>query len=133
MLDIKGEFNNLWWLAIYSQLGKMGCPKNLYRFLRISFSGRSVTYRTNYSFLVRVYDKGCPQGLNSRPFFWNLVVNAPLELDLGEFVRIITYSDDFALLIEAPKAYICGRRVNIALEKVARWEKLQKITVSAEK
>lgn len=95
MLDVKCAFNNLWWPVIYSQLGKMGSPNNLYRLVRNHLSERSVFHRTAFSSLDCHYDKGCPQSSNSGPFFWNLVVNSLLELDLGEFVRIIAYADDF--------------------------------------
>lgn len=130
MMDVKGAFNNLWGSVIYSQVGKMRYSPNIYRLAHSFLSERSVIYRTTYSSLERQYDKGCSQGSNSGPFFWNIVVHSLLELDLEEFFRIIAYGDDFAVLIEAPNAYICSRRANIVLEKISKWAKLHKLTFS---
>lgn len=69
-------------------------------------SERKVLYLRDISTLVHEYKVGCPQGSNSGPFFWNLVANLLLELDLGRFVKLIAYTDDFALLIEATHAYV---------------------------
>lgn len=77
-------------------------------------------------------DKGCPQGSNPGPFFWNLVANSLLELDLWQYVKVIAYADDVAVLAKAPNAYICDRREN-ALAKIALWAELQKLTFSGEK
>lgn len=133
MLDVKAAFKNSWWPLIYSQLGNMGCPRNMYRLVRSFLSERSVLYRTAFSPLERQYDKGWLQGYNSGPFFWNMVANSLLELDLGECVRIIAYADDLAITVEAPNAFICGRMANVTLEKIERWAELQKLTFSAEK
>lgn len=111
----------------------MRSPSNLYRLVRNFLSERSVFYRTSFSSLERQHDKDCSQGSNSGPFFWNLVANSLLDLDLREFVRIIACADDFAVIVEAHNTYVCSRRANVALERVAKWEELHKLTFSSEK
>lgn len=97
MLDMKRAFNNLSWPEIYAQLRRMGCLKNIYRLVISFLSNRSVLCRAAVMFLERQYDKGCPQGLNSGPFFWNQVVNSLPQLDLEEYVKVIAYADDFGI------------------------------------
>lgn len=55
------------------------------------------------------------------------MANSLLEFDLGEFVQIIAYADDFAVFIKAPNAYICSRRKNIALEMISKWTQLYEL------
>lgn len=83
--------------------------------------------------LVNEYNVGCQQASNSEPFFWNLDPNSLFDLDLGHFVKLIAYSDDFALLIEAPNAYMCVRRVERALARIEEWAESHKLTFSPEK
>lgn len=111
----------------------MRCPRNWYRLVRDYLSNRTVVYRTATMNLERHYDRGAPQDSNSGPFLSNLIANSLLELDLWEFVKIIAYADDFTLLIEAPIAYQCRRKASAALERIATWAELQKLTFSAEK
>lgn len=40
MLDVKGDFNNLWCQVVYAELGRRGCPRNIYRLLRSFLSDR---------------------------------------------------------------------------------------------
>lgn len=117
----------------YSMLGTMRCPGNLFKLVKTSLSERKISYRIDILSLVHEYNVGFPQGSNSEPFFWNLVPNSLFELDLDQFVKLIAYSDDFALLIEAPNVYMCGRRAERALERIEEWAESHKLTFSPEK
>lgn len=69
MLKIKGAFNNSWWPSIFAALGKMRCPRNLFKLVKSFLSERKVSYRTKVLSLLREYNVGCPQVSNSGPFF----------------------------------------------------------------
>lgn len=106
---------------MHDALGRLGCPENQFRLIKSFLSERKVMYRTSTAAVEQKYNVGCPKDSNSGPFFWNLVADSLLKLDLGKFLRIIAYADDFGLVVEAPNAYVCGRRVNEALIRIARW------------
>lgn len=117
MLDVKRAFNSLWWPSIFIGLSNLRCPKNFFHLLRSFLSERKVVYRTEISSLEWECNVGCPQVSNSGPFFWSVIANTLLDLDLGECVKIIAYANDFGLLIEAPNAYQYSRS-NVSLAKI---------------
>lgn len=107
----------------------MQCPKKLFHLVSVYFL-RGRLCKTEITFLEQGYNGDCPQG----SFFWNLIANTLLELDLGEFVKIIVYADDFGLRVFlAPNAYQCSRRKNVALEKNAQWAVEQRLDYSGYK
>lgn len=59
-LDIKSAFNNVWWPAVLAELGKTGCPPNLYERTKDILSDREISYTKNGTSIRKPYSRWCP-------------------------------------------------------------------------
>lgn len=132
-LDVKSAFNNAWWPAILYNIGRTGCPRNVYELVKSFLGNRKVVYQTVAERLEHCYSKGCPQGSNSGPLYWNVIANTALNLDLGEGVLIQAYADDFVILVGGENAHQCGLRAQVALGRLEEWSRECKLQFAPQK
>lgn len=74
ILDIKSAFNNVWWPGVLHELGKAGCPTNLYKLTRDFLADREIQYMKNGASIRK--QRGCLQGSHSGPLLCNIVSNS---------------------------------------------------------
>ncbi|GBM78144.1 Retrovirus-related Pol polyprotein from type-1 retrotransposable element R1 [Araneus ventricosus] len=109
-LDVKSAFSRVWWLLVLYNLQEMDCPRNLFQLVASFLDRRSISFKYGDSGTTKDYSVGCPQGSNSGPLYWLLVINDALEIDIGEDVKLLTYADDIYLFVE-PQVNTRSRRM----------------------
>ncbi|GBM35616.1 Retrovirus-related Pol polyprotein from type-1 retrotransposable element R1, partial [Araneus ventricosus] len=132
-LDVKSAFSRVWWPLVLHNLKKSGCPRNLFKLAASFLEGRSISFKYGDTVTSRDYSIGCPQGSNSGPLYWLLVVNDALELDFGQDVRILAYADDIYLFVEATGKQNIKKFAESALSKLQEWSLSAKVQFAHEK
>ncbi|GBN63111.1 hypothetical protein AVEN_138108-1 [Araneus ventricosus] len=80
--------------------------------------GRSISFKYGDTVSTREYFIGCPNGSNSGPLFWLLIVNDALEMDFGQELRILAYEDDIYLFVAATGKHNVKKFAEAALGKL---------------
>lgn len=131
--DIKGAFSNVWWEGVLHQLRLMRIHRNLYNLIRDYFKDREVFYENDVFRIFRKYSRGCPQGSNSGPLFWNIICDVLLRMPLPPGVTIQAYADDIVIIITGssrPEIEKLGQKIIEILEK---WCSDYKLELAADK
>ncbi|GBN41241.1 Retrovirus-related Pol polyprotein from type-1 retrotransposable element R1 [Araneus ventricosus] len=132
-LDVKSAFSRVWWPLVLHNLKKSGCPRNLFKLAASFLEGRSISFKYGDTVTSRDYSIGCPQGSNSGPLYWLLVVNDALDLDFGQDVRILAYADDIYLFVEATGKQNIKKYAESSLSKLQEWSLSAKVQFAHEK
>ncbi|GBN25120.1 Retrovirus-related Pol polyprotein from type-1 retrotransposable element R1 [Araneus ventricosus] len=132
-LDVKSAFSRVWWPLVLHNLKRMACPRNLYGIAASFLDGRSISLSYGDTVISKDYSIGCPQGSNSGPLYWLLIVNDALEMDFGEDVRILAYADDIYLFVAATGKQNIKKYAETALQKLQEWSITAKVEFAHEK
>ncbi|XP_023235501.1 uncharacterized protein LOC111634899 [Centruroides sculpturatus] len=100
-LDITGAFDHAWWPLVLLSLREARVPQNLYYVVKDYLKERTVIYNSHGVYVSKRLNRGCPQGSNSGPLFWNLVFDHFLWADKGPGVIDLAYADDTFVLFGA--------------------------------
>ncbi|GBN34567.1 hypothetical protein AVEN_59594-1 [Araneus ventricosus] len=77
------------------------CPRNLFSIISSFLSDRWISFSYGNSSLLHGYNVGCPQGSNSGPLLWLLVVDEALNISFDQSTKALAYADDIYLFVEA--------------------------------
>jgi retron-type reverse transcriptase len=120
-LDVKGAFDAAWWPSIIHALKEFSCPKDLFNLAKSYFSERKIPYVQTAKKIERELSKGCPQGSNSGPGFWNILFNSLLNLDFGKRTKAIAFAGDLLIAVKAGTAKEAENFENIEICKITKW------------
>ncbi|GBN97534.1 Retrovirus-related Pol polyprotein from type-1 retrotransposable element R1 [Araneus ventricosus] len=126
-LDVKSAFSRVWWPLVLHNLKRMACPRNLFNLVASFVDRRSISFKYGDTVFTREYSIGCPQGSNSGPLFWLLIVNDALEMDFGQDVRILAYADDIYLFVAATGKQNVKKYAEAVLGKLQDWSASAKV------
>ena len=132
-LDIKGAFDNVWWLSVLYELKRKRCPKNIYKLIKDYLSERKVLIRDGVNGVTRKISKGCPQGSVLGPTLSNLIIDIILWTIIEIHGQTIAYADDQVILIEGNSKRELEVKGQNLLNEVMKWCKAQKLQLSREK
>ncbi|GBN91954.1 Retrovirus-related Pol polyprotein from type-1 retrotransposable element R1 [Araneus ventricosus] len=132
-LDVKSAFSRVWWPLVLHNLKRTACPRNLFNLAASFLDGRFISFKYGDTVFTRDYSIGCPQGSNSGPLYWLLVVNDALEMDFGQEVRILAYADDIYLFVAATGKQNIKKYAETALGKLQDWSVSAKVQFAHEK
>ncbi|GBL72616.1 Putative protein in type-1 retrotransposable element R1DM [Araneus ventricosus] len=132
-LDVKSAFSRVWWPLVLHNLKKMGCPSNLFKIVASFLDDRSISFKYGDTESSKHYSIGCPQGSNSGPLYWFLVINDALETDLGVDVQILAYADDIYVFVAATGKQTIKLKAEATLQKLQDWSITAKVEFAHEK
>ncbi|GBM67798.1 hypothetical protein AVEN_216247-1 [Araneus ventricosus] len=111
----------------------MACPRNLFNIVSSFLDNRTISFTYGDTVSTKEYSMGCPQGSNTGPLYWPLVINDALEIDLGEDVHILAYADDIYLYVAATGKQTIKKNAEAALQKLQEWSTSAKVEFAHEK
>jgi len=114
LLDVKNAFNSLGWDAIRSALS----DGNISPYLRVIISNYLSERMVFNGKVTKQMTAGVPQGSILGPTLWNLTYNDVFKLELPEYVNLVGYADDLALIVKGKNADALESKANEALEIV---------------
>ncbi|GBN72871.1 Retrovirus-related Pol polyprotein from type-1 retrotransposable element R1 [Araneus ventricosus] len=132
-LDVQSAFSRVWWPLVLHNLKRMDCPKNLFGLTASFLDGRSISLQYGVNSISKNYTIGCPQGSNSGPLLWLLVINDTLEIDFPTDVRLLAYADDLYLFVAATGKQTIKYRATEALEMLHNWSHKARVQFAHEK
>ena len=132
-LDIKAAFDNAWWPALFNQLRKTNCPKNLFGLIQSYFHARKVELKYGEAHASKEMSRGCIQGSVCGPIFWNLILDELLTTPLPTGCHIQAFADDVLLIVNAENVTNLETTTNDALAIIAEWGRSVKLTFSPNK
>ncbi|GBM63902.1 Putative protein in type-1 retrotransposable element R1DM [Araneus ventricosus] len=132
-LDVQSTFSRVWWPLVLHNLKKMDCPRNLFGLTASFLTNRTFSLLYGDKKLSRSYTIGCPQGSNSGPLLWLLVMNDALEIDFPTDVKMLAYADDLYLFVAATGKQTIKSRATEALELLNAWSKKARVQFAHEK
>lgn len=132
-LDIEGAFDNAWWPALKNQLLNKNCPRNLYRAVNSYLTDRKVEIHYAGASSERETNKGCVQGSIGGPTFWNLILDALLQILSKEEVYCQAFADDVVLVFSSKRVSGMEGLINEVLVKIVEWGQQNKLNFAAHK
>ena len=99
-LDIQGAFDNISWCIIYDVINETPLPLYMKNILKSYLHNRSIGINLNDMFTWHKINKGCPQGSCLGPLLWLLVADRVLKRYRQCGGSVISYADDFIILVE---------------------------------
>ncbi|GBN11904.1 Putative protein in type-1 retrotransposable element R1DM [Araneus ventricosus] len=132
-LDVQSAFIRVWWPLVLHNLKRMDCPKNLFGLTASFLDNRSISLQYGENSISKNYTIGCPQGSNSGPLLWLLVINDALEIDFPTDVRLLAYADDLYLFVVATGKHTIKSRATEALEMLNNWSHKARVQFAHEK
>ncbi|GBN91935.1 Putative protein in type-1 retrotransposable element R1DM, partial [Araneus ventricosus] len=132
-LDVKSAFSRVWWPLVLHNLKMKNCPRNLFSIISSFLSDRWISFSYGNSSLLHGYNVGCPQGSNSGPLLWLLVVDEALNISFDQSTKALAYADDIYLFVEASGKHTIKTKVQEALYLLDRWSKKAKVSFAHEK
>ncbi|GBO11879.1 Retrovirus-related Pol polyprotein from type-1 retrotransposable element R1 [Araneus ventricosus] len=132
-LDVKSAFSRVWWPLVLHNLKLKNCPRNLFSIISSFLSDRWISFSYGNSSLHHGYNVGCPQGSNSGPLLWLLVVDEALNISFDQSTKALAYADDIYLFVEASGKHTIKTQVQEALYLLDRWSKKAKVSFAHEK
>eukprot|EP00660_Eupelagonema_oceanica_P009221 gene9221-5304_t len=135
LIDFARCFDTIYRQRLFSRLLDMGVPAVAVRWVRAFLSDRRGVVRCGgHTSAERVFEDGLPQGTVLAP-----LLMAAFAADLPKVIRgadhtlgISLYADDLAITCSGADAGQCRRRVQAALDRLARWcaESLMEVNTS---
>ncbi|GBN56197.1 Retrovirus-related Pol polyprotein from type-1 retrotransposable element R1 [Araneus ventricosus] len=132
-LDVQSSFSRVWWPLVLHNLKVMYCPKKLFGLTASFLDNRSISLQYGENSISKSYTIGCPQGSNSGPLLWLLVINDALEVDFPTDVRLLAYAENMYLFIAATGKQTIKSRDTEALEILNNWSKKARVQFAHEK
>ena len=133
--DISGAFDNLWWPSLFTQLQKMGCPRNIYKILENYCENRIIQINCYDEELIKRSTKGCPQGSVCGPNFWNIALEPLLKYltQMDQVGGVVAYADDIAFVIHGNSRNELENKTNQTLHELSSWCINNKLKLSNDK
>ena len=85
------------------------------------------TLHTNIHTVKSTVMKGCPYSSCCGPGFWNIMYNAPLDLDFSSHMKVIAFADDQTIMTNGNTPPEAGVFANSGLAKIEKWAKENKM------
>jgi len=114
LLDVKNAFNSLGWDAIRSALS----DGNISPYLRVIISNYLSERMVFNGKVTKQMTAEVPQVSILGPTLWNLRYNDVFKVELPEYVNLVGYADDLALIVKGKNADALESKANEALEIV---------------
>ena len=130
-LDIKRAFDTVWHQGLISKLYTLNINPNIVKII--------ASYLTNRSFVIsigqeistpRALRAGVPQGSVISPYIYNLFTS---DIPRPPNVSLFAYADDLAVVATARSERFAHRRVQVALDQIAKFLSDWKLTPHPEK
>lgn len=138
-LDISGAFDNAAYHLILQRMIERGCSRNIVEMFKSYFQDRKI--QINFADLFKIIDQnqGAPQGSNSGPFLWNLILDDLLkrfyEFEWAHQAHLMAYADDTTLYLSFAKAETTTafETANFMLDFIQNWGKDNSLDFNASK
>ena len=132
-LDVSGAFDKVWKEGLIIKLARWGLGRRLTRIIRNFLSSRSLVVKIGNYVSDAVYLlAGTPQGSVLSPTLFNSFMDDLWELIPPE-VELLQYADDICLYISGSDPEICAMKLQEALDAVAKWASVWRVTMAPEK
>ncbi|KAL4101177.1 hypothetical protein QTP88_021197 [Uroleucon formosanum] len=132
-LDISGAFDNLRWNILIRDMVDLGASDATRSIIQSYLTGwravLSVEGATAFADLTR----GCPQGSQLGPSLWNLSMDRALVTSNDDWVKLVAYADDLAVLIAGSDLGDIQEKARATLGALRDWATLRGLTFSASK
>ncbi|GBN70725.1 Retrovirus-related Pol polyprotein from type-1 retrotransposable element R1 [Araneus ventricosus] len=132
-LDVTGAFDSVWRCSVLKRLIQANCPQNLFRITKDYFQHRHVVFsHASGSWRFRA-ERGVPQGSCSGPFYWNLVLDTALDVDLPEGCFLQAFADDLVLVIKGQTKEEIEDKGTSAIAGIVQWGRGHKLSFNEAK
>ncbi|GFY27795.1 putative 115 kDa protein in type-1 retrotransposable element R1DM [Trichonephila clavipes] len=133
-LDIKGAFDNAWWPCILNRLKKAEIPINIFSLVADFLNDRVAKMQLGSTSAIHYLKRGCPQGSESGPIFWNIIINDLLsKLNNLACCEIIAFVDDILVCSQGRDLSATFLHAHEALNFASDWSKSFKLDFNPDK
>ena len=130
-LDIKRAFDTVWHQGLIAKLFSFNINPNLVRIVSSYLSNRSFVISIGQELSApRALRAGVPQGSVISPYIYNLYTS---DIPRSEAAHLFAYADDLAVVAACKSERFAHRHVQVALNRIADFLKLWKLTPHPEK
>lgn len=100
-LDIEGAFDSMCWSTLSDIIDEAPLTESLKSSLKSYISHRQIGCLLSTGLNWSTIYKGCPQGSCLGPLLWNLVADKLLKIYTEIYENIVSYADDFLIIVGA--------------------------------
>ncbi|XP_063544290.1 uncharacterized protein LOC134752526 [Cydia strobilella] len=122
-----------WWPIILRELGTHCGDQWLMGIVSSYLEDRNVTLNYLGKTVRRRTERGCIQGSIGGPLLWNLQLDPLLREAEGGSAQLQAFADDIVIMARANTTEELNRKINDALEMVARWGMKHKLRFAPHK
>ena len=138
-LDISGAFDNAAYHLILQRMIERGCGSTLVSMFKSYFQNRKI--QISFADLSKTIEQtqGAPQGSNSGPFLWNLILDDLLKrfykTNWAHKAQLMAYADDTTLYLSFSReeTSVAFETANLMLDFIQNWGKENLLDFNASK
>lgn len=115
-LDIEGAFDTVCWKTLSKIIDDLPIPVYLRSILKNYISNRKIGFLFSEGIRWFALNRGCPQGSCIGPLMWILVADTLLKVYKQSFSDIVSYADDFVIIIGGNTRRSLEEKANMAID-----------------
>ncbi|UYV75742.1 hypothetical protein LAZ67_13001184 [Cordylochernes scorpioides] len=134
-LDIEGAFDNASYDLILQAAKNMNIPSYILNFYLSFLSNRKTYSEISPKSIAEplTINKGCPQGSNSGPLLWLVLLDSIFYILKDLDTKLFAYADDLLLICCENSRYKLEKICNNSLDLISIWLKKNRLGISVDK